>query len=101
MIQKTFNRFATLNTQFLLNKSRNAVRFESQNLLWDYEESNYQSQVFAKGLASLSFKQSSLSQSSRRQHPSQIILKLTIGSIYSQTWDCCTRSESDFVSSQE
>ncbi len=78
MINKAFNKFATLNSQFLLNKSRNAVRFESQNILWDYEESNYQSQAFAKGLASLSFKKSSLSQSSRRQHPSKIIRKSTI-----------------------
>ncbi len=37
MILKTINKFSTLNAQFLLNKSRNAVRFESQNLLWDYE----------------------------------------------------------------
>lgn len=58
MILKTINKFSTLNAQFLLNKSRNAVRFESQNLLWDYEESNYQAQAFTKGLASLSFKKS-------------------------------------------
>lgn len=58
MILKTINKFSTINAQFLLNKSRNAVRFESQNLLWDYEESNYQTQAFTKGLASLSFKKS-------------------------------------------
>jgi hypothetical protein len=37
MILKLTSRFSNLNAQFLLNKSRNAVRFESQNLLWDYE----------------------------------------------------------------
>jgi hypothetical protein len=57
-IFRNFNRFATLNAQYLVNKSRNAVRFETQNILWDYEEANYQSQAFAKGLASLSFKSS-------------------------------------------
>lgn len=34
---KNFNRFGTLNTQFLQNKLKNAIRFESQNLTWDYE----------------------------------------------------------------
>lgn len=58
MILRTINKFSTLNAQFLINKSRNAVRFESQNLLWDYEESNYQTQAFTKGFASLSFKKS-------------------------------------------
>lgn len=48
-------RFGALDAQFQLNKSRNAVRFESQNLTWDYEESNYQTQAFAKGLASLRY----------------------------------------------
>jgi hypothetical protein len=55
---RSFNRFGTLNAQFLLNKSKNAIRFESQNLTWDFEEANYQSQAFAKGLASLSFQKS-------------------------------------------
>lgn len=55
---KCFNRFGTLNAQFLLNKSKNAVRFESQNIIWDFEEANFQSQAFAKGLASLSFQKS-------------------------------------------
>jgi hypothetical protein len=58
MILRTLNRFSTLNAQFLLNKSRNAVRFESQNILWDFEETNYQSQAFSKGLASLNFQKS-------------------------------------------
>jgi hypothetical protein len=55
---RNINRFGSLNAQFLINRSRNAVRFETQNLLWDYEEANYQSVAFAKGLASLAFQQS-------------------------------------------
>jgi hypothetical protein len=49
------HRFGSLNAQFQLNKARNAVRFEAQNLLWDYEETNYHAQAFTKGLASLQF----------------------------------------------
>lgn len=47
--------FASLNAQFLANRMRNAVRFESQNIAWDHEELNFQSTAFAKGLASLDF----------------------------------------------
>lgn len=50
------NRFASLSTQYNLNKSRNAVRFETQNLLWDFEESNYHTLAFSKGLLSLNFR---------------------------------------------
>lgn len=55
---KLFQRFATLNSQALINKARNAVRFEAQNIYWDYEEASYQTQAFAKGLASLDFQPS-------------------------------------------
>ena len=47
--------FSSLATQYLLNKSRNAVRFESQNIIWDFEELNYQSNALAKGLSTMSF----------------------------------------------
>jgi hypothetical protein len=57
-ILRNFSRFATLNAQFLLNKSKNAIRFEAQNIIWDFEEANYQSQAFSKGLASLAFQKS-------------------------------------------
>lgn len=30
------NRFGVLNAQYQKNKSRNAVRFESQNIIWDH-----------------------------------------------------------------
>lgn len=55
---RSFSRFGTLNAQFLINKSRNAVRFEAQNITWDFEEVSFQTQAFAKGLASLSFQKS-------------------------------------------
>jgi hypothetical protein len=57
-LSKLSSRFATLNAQYLLNKSRNAVRFESQNILWDYEEANFQALAFSKGLTSLAFQKS-------------------------------------------
>jgi len=59
-VLKNFNRFATLNAQYLANKSRNAVRFESQNISWDFEEANYQAIALSKGLTSLSFQKSSI-----------------------------------------
>ena len=52
--------FGALNAQYQLNKSRNAVRFEAQNIIWDYEEVNYQVNAFSKGLASLNFSKSIL-----------------------------------------
>jgi hypothetical protein len=58
LIQKSLNKFATLNAQFLLNKNKNAVRFESQNINWDFEEVNYQAVALAKGLAALSYQKS-------------------------------------------
>lgn len=54
-LAKLCRRFGSLNTQFQLNKARNAVRFETQNTIWDYEEANYHTQAFSKGLASLKF----------------------------------------------
>lgn len=50
---RNFNKFGSLNAQAVANKSKNAVRFESQNVLWDHEEVNYQSVALAKGLTSL------------------------------------------------
>lgn len=55
------NRFASLSAQYNLNKSRNAVRFETQNLLWDFEESNYHTLAFSKGLLSLNFQKGTYS----------------------------------------
>jgi acyl-coenzyme A synthetase/AMP-(fatty) acid ligase len=49
------NRFGALNAQYQRNKSLNAVRFESQNIVWDHEEANFQTQALAKGLSSLNF----------------------------------------------
>jgi len=49
------NRFGALNAQYQRNKSLNAVRFESQNIIWDHEEVNFQTQALAKGLTSLNF----------------------------------------------
>ena len=54
------HRFGALNAQYQANKSRNAVRFEAQNIIWDYEEVNYQTQAFAKGLASLNIQKSTI-----------------------------------------
>ena len=36
IISRNIQKFANLNTQFAVNKNRDAVRFESQNLNWDY-----------------------------------------------------------------
>lgn len=36
VIARSIQGFANLNTQLAANKNRNAVRFESQNLNWDY-----------------------------------------------------------------
>jgi hypothetical protein len=58
-VLRNLNKFGTLNAQYLLNKSRNAVRFESQNIIWDYEESNFQALAFSKGLTSLAFQKGS------------------------------------------
>ncbi len=37
LVQKLTNNFATLNAQYLANKNRNAVRFHSQNINWNFE----------------------------------------------------------------
>lgn len=36
IVNRTIQGFAKLNAQFAANKNKNAVRFESQNLSWDY-----------------------------------------------------------------
>ncbi len=36
LVQRLNNTFSTLNAQFLLNKNRNAVRFQSQNTNWNF-----------------------------------------------------------------
>jgi hypothetical protein len=74
------HRFGSLNAQFQLNKARNAVRFEAQNLLWDYEETNYHAQAFTKGLASLRFQagSSSLTQAITSSSRSPPISKLSL-----------------------
>ena len=58
LITRSFNRFATLNAQYIANKSRNAVRFEAQNTIWDFEELNHHTMAFAKGLSTLNFRNS-------------------------------------------
>ena len=55
---RIMQRFGSLNAQYQLNKSKNAVRFEAQNIIWDYDEVNYQTNAFSKGLASLNFQKS-------------------------------------------
>jgi hypothetical protein len=55
---KSIKNFANLNAQLLANKSKNAVRFESQNIIWDFEELNYQANALAKGLLSIKHKKS-------------------------------------------
>ena len=35
-LQRLNNNFSTLKAQYLLNKNRNAVRFESQNINWNF-----------------------------------------------------------------
>lgn len=55
IVTRTIQGFANLNTQFVANKNKNAVRFESQNLSWDYEVAEYHCKAFAKGLKSLRF----------------------------------------------
>ena len=37
VILRDLFKFSTLNTQYNINKSRNAVRFESQNISWNFE----------------------------------------------------------------
>lgn len=36
LIRTFTQRFSTLNAQYLLNKNKNAVRFESQNINWNF-----------------------------------------------------------------
>lgn len=36
IITRSIQGFANLNAQYALNKNKNAVRFESQNLSWDF-----------------------------------------------------------------
>lgn len=36
IVARSIQRFANLNVQYAANKNRNAVRFESQNLSWDF-----------------------------------------------------------------
>lgn len=36
IVARNIQRFANLNTQYAANKNRNAVRFETQNLSWDF-----------------------------------------------------------------
>lgn len=36
MIHRCMRQFATINAQYLANPTKNAVRFESQNVNWDY-----------------------------------------------------------------
>lgn len=55
IVTRNLQRFASLNTQFAANKNKNAVRFESQNLNWDFEVVEYHCKAFAKGLKSLKF----------------------------------------------
>ncbi len=35
-LSKLTSNFSTLNAQYLLNKNKNAVRFESQNINWNF-----------------------------------------------------------------
>ena len=55
MITRIYKCFSTINAQYVANRTKNAVRFESQNINWDYEELNYQSVALAKGLKSLNY----------------------------------------------
>ena len=50
LINKTMYQFGSLNAQMLANKNKNSVRFEAQNLAWDYEVVDYHCKAFAKGL---------------------------------------------------
>ena len=36
-IARSFFKFSTLTAQYAANKSKNAVRFETQNQLWDFQ----------------------------------------------------------------
>jgi hypothetical protein len=58
IIQKISNNFTTLNAQYLINKNRNAMRFEAQNISWNFDEVNYQASALIKGLTSMKFKSS-------------------------------------------
>ena len=55
IVQKNWAKFATLNAQCLANKNKNAIRFEAQNLSWDFEVADYHCKAFAKGLKSIKF----------------------------------------------
>lgn len=55
IVTRNLQKFASLNTQYAVNKNKNAVRFESQNLNWDFQVVEYHCKAFAKGLKSLKF----------------------------------------------
>jgi hypothetical protein len=55
IVTRRIQGFANLNVQYAANKNRNAVRFESQNLSWDFQVVDYHCKAFAKGLKSLKF----------------------------------------------
>lgn len=55
IVTRSLQGFANLNAQYALNKNKNAVRFESQNLSWDFQVVEYHCKAFAKGLKSLNF----------------------------------------------
>mgnify|MGYP000199712411 FL=1 len=55
IVTRSIQGFANLNTQYALNKNKNAVRFEAQNLNWDFQVVDYHCKAFAKGLKSLNF----------------------------------------------
>ncbi len=48
--------FGQLHAQFQSNKLRNAVRFENQDIDWDYEQVHYYTQALSKGLNQFAFK---------------------------------------------
>lgn len=50
IINKTLHKFGNLNAQVIANKNKNSIRFEAQNLAWDYQIVDYHCKAFAKGL---------------------------------------------------
>jgi hypothetical protein len=55
LVVRALQRFSNANAQLAVNKNRNAVRFASQNLSWDFEVAEYHCRAFAMGLRSLNF----------------------------------------------
>ena len=55
IVQRNWQKFASFNAQYLANKNKNAVRFEAQNLSWDFEVAEFHCKAFAKGLRSIKF----------------------------------------------